>query len=56
MMLRIRELESTQTIGDLRQKIAELEVEVNTPSHFFFFKLSILILESRINHSWSFYR
>jgi len=34
-MLRIRELESTQTIGDLRQKIAELEVEVNTLSHFF---------------------
>jgi hypothetical protein len=29
MMLRIREAESTQTIGDLRQKIAELEVQVN---------------------------
>ncbi len=28
-MLRIREVESTQTIGDLRQKIAELEVQVN---------------------------
>ncbi|CAF1399863.1 unnamed protein product [Adineta ricciae] len=27
MMLRIREAESTQTIGDLRQKIAELEVQ-----------------------------
>ena len=27
-MLRIREVESTQTIGDLRQKIAELEVQV----------------------------
>jgi hypothetical protein len=27
-MLRIREAESTQTIGDLRQKIAELEVQV----------------------------
>jgi len=29
-MLRIREAESTQTIGDLRQKIAELEVQVTT--------------------------
>lgn len=29
-MLRIREVESTQTIGDLRQRIAELEVQVNT--------------------------
>jgi hypothetical protein len=28
MMLRIREAESTQTIGDLRQRIAELEVLV----------------------------
>ena len=28
-MLRIREAESTQTIGDLRQKIAELEVHVS---------------------------
>jgi hypothetical protein len=28
-MLRIREAESTQTLGDLRQKIAELEVRVN---------------------------
>ena len=28
-MLRIREVESTQAIGDLRQKIAELEVQVN---------------------------
>jgi hypothetical protein len=27
-MLRIREAESTQTNGDLRQKIAELEVQV----------------------------
>ena len=27
-MLRIREAESTQTMGDLRQKIAELEVQV----------------------------
>lgn len=30
MMLRIREAESTQTIGDLRQRIAELEVLVRT--------------------------
>jgi hypothetical protein len=29
MMLRIREAESTQAVGDLRQKIAELEVQVN---------------------------
>ena len=29
MMLRIREAESTQTIGDLRQKIAELEIQVD---------------------------
>ena len=28
MMIRIREAESTQTIGDLRQRIAELEVQV----------------------------
>lgn len=28
MMLRIREAESTQAIGDLRQRIAELEVQV----------------------------
>ncbi len=28
-MLRIREIESSQTIGDLRQKIAELEIQVN---------------------------
>jgi len=28
-MLRIREVESTQTTGDLRQRIAELEVQVN---------------------------
>ncbi len=28
MMLRIREAECTQTNGDLRQKIAELEVKV----------------------------
>ena len=27
-MLRIREAESTQTIGELRQRIAELEVQV----------------------------
>ncbi len=27
-MLRIREVESTQAIGDLRQKIAELEIKV----------------------------
>ncbi len=27
-MLRIREAESTQAVGDLRQKIAELEVQV----------------------------
>lgn len=29
-MLRIREAESTQTIGDLRQRIAELEVQVTS--------------------------
>jgi hypothetical protein len=29
MMVRIREAESTQTVGDLRQKIAELEVQVS---------------------------
>ena len=29
MMLRIRELESAQAIGDLRQKIAELEIQVS---------------------------
>ena len=28
MMLRIREAECTQMIGDLRQRIAELEVQV----------------------------
>lgn len=28
-MLRIREVESTQTMADLRQRIAELEVQVN---------------------------
>jgi hypothetical protein len=28
MMLRIREVESSQAVGDLRQKIAELEVLV----------------------------
>lgn len=27
-MLRIREAESTQAVGDLRQKIAELEIKV----------------------------
>jgi hypothetical protein len=27
-MLRIRDAENTQAIGDLRQKIAELEVQV----------------------------
>lgn len=31
MMLRIREIESAQTIGDLRQKIAELEIQVRSP-------------------------
>jgi hypothetical protein len=30
MMLRIREVESSQAVGDLRQKIAELEVLVKT--------------------------
>jgi hypothetical protein len=30
-MLRIREAESTQTMGDLRQKIAELEIQVKYP-------------------------
>jgi hypothetical protein len=54
MMLRIRELESTQTIGDLRQKIAELEVEVNVLLSSIF--ISPFHLESRINHSWSHYR
>ena len=29
-MLRIREAESTQAVGDLRQKIAELEVQVDS--------------------------
>ena len=33
-MLRIREVESTQTIGDLRQKIAELEVLVINKINF----------------------
>ena len=33
MMLRIREIESAQTMGDLRQKIAELEVQVSPLSH-----------------------
>lgn len=33
-MLRIREAESTQTIGDLRQKIAELEVQVYSKIKF----------------------
>jgi len=28
-MLRIRDAENTQAIGDLRQKIAELEVQVS---------------------------
>ncbi len=32
-MLRIREAECTQTIGDLRQKIAELEVQVRAPNN-----------------------
>lgn len=31
MMLRIREAENTQTIGDLRQRIAEIEVQVRIP-------------------------
>jgi len=37
MMIRIREAESTQTIGDLRQRIAELEVQVKFLAFFFFF-------------------
>ena len=36
-MLRIREAESTQTVCDLRQKIAELEVQVLLFFFFFFF-------------------
>ena len=34
MMLRIREAESTQAIGDLRQKIAELEIQVKNKQFF----------------------
>lgn len=32
-MLRIREAECTQTIGDLRQRIAELEIQVRLSNH-----------------------
>ncbi len=51
-MLRIREAESTQAIGDLRQKIAELEIQVifsNTRK--FEIYLIFYHLESRINNT-----
>lgn len=49
MMLRIREIESAQTIGDLRQKIAELEIQVIPPVYH---PLSFVdCLESRIDHT-----
>ena len=54
MMLRIREIESSQTIGDLRQKIAELEIQVIPPLHTAL--SSVYCLESRIDHTWSNYR
>ncbi len=43
-MLRIREAETTQAIGDLRQKIAELEIQVtssNTKNSKFYFDIFI---------------
>ncbi len=52
-MLRIREAESTQTFGDLRQKIAELEVQVNSSHHQIHIFIFHFHLESRINNSWS---
>ena len=53
MMLRIREAESTQAIGDLRQRIAELEVQVRNIAFQPF--STIQNLESRTNHTWSNY-
>jgi hypothetical protein len=54
MMLRIREVESTQTIGDLRQKIAELEVLVINKINFSIFPFNFFCnIESRINNPWS---
>ena len=57
MMLRLQEAESTQTIGDLRQKIAELEVQVRKIRKLDVGRVSqvsILLLfniESRIDYS-----
>ncbi len=44
MLLRIREIESTQTMADLRQRIAELEVQVNLSTnhnHLYLFFLFV---------------
>ena len=50
MMLRIREAECTQMMGDLRQKIAELEVQV-TSWNVDLRCLFIACLESRVDQS-----
>mgnify|MGYP006897423168 CR=1 FL=1 len=53
-MLRIREAESTQTVCDLRQRIAELEVQVKiatTNRKIYLFKYLFSYVESRINNS-----
>lgn len=47
-MLRIREVESTQAIGDLRQKIAELEIQVM--SYFYFDYSNLFFLLYRIKN------
>jgi hypothetical protein len=51
-MLRIREAESTQAVGDLRQKIAELEVLVKPKTSSFLF-FSLFYIESRIHNPCS---
>ncbi len=55
-MLRIREAESTQAVGDLRQKIAELEVQVKLKTkkkEVHRRKFFLFIIESRINNPWT---
>ena len=47
MMLRIREAEGTQAMGDLRQTIAELEIRVSSIEAT---SLSMFIFVSRIRN------
>lgn len=53
MMLRIREAECTQMIGDLRQRIAELEVQVEKRTISEWRSIDVDLLESRIDYPWS---